>query len=152
MRIRMMNLFGSKCQQYVSRRVGERYKKIMLNVIVKHCKGSVLFWGCISTCRVGDIFELIVNECWQGLIHQSLLQESIWFWMVLFFSSDQLRSQACSYLKRQTAHKSLTMMDWNNIPKTRSQKTSERLKQCQGRSFLRMVTKTCSNNKDWPRL
>ena len=114
------DIFGSNRQQYVRRRVGERWKNECLQPSVKHGGGSVLIWGCISASGVGNIVRIdgIMNseKHRQVLIHNAIPSGKRLIGNGFIFQHDNNSKHTAnavkSYLERKTADKTLTVMHW----------------------------------------
>ncbi len=50
-----VNLFGSDGVQHVLRRPGEEYQENCALPTVKHCGGSIMVWGCMTTAGTGEL-------------------------------------------------------------------------------------------------
>ena len=68
--------FNSKRRQYYRRRVGEALRDDTIQATVKHCGGSLMFWGCFGGGKVGDL-KKIEGIMDQHKYHQILVKHAI---------------------------------------------------------------------------
>ena len=98
---------GSDGQKWCWKRLGEPLRIRVVSKIMKHARGSIMVWGCMSWEDVGEltIIEENFSNHYQNILHGSLTMStsggvdvSAWQWPKAYQQvSNQMAQQPCNH-------------------------------------------------------